>query len=94
MGRPWRRGASVAAVVSVALGSLALPTACEWVLPAGEMLHPDALVQRCTSLAGATTPATRPLDAAVWSFAAGAAALVSTWVLDYRNQLDGVSTDA
>ncbi len=54
LGPPWRARALLGAIVVVAVGTLALPVACEWVI-AGERMHrtPSA------SAAGAS-PASRP----------------------------------
>ena len=73
----WRRSAIVAAVVAFGVGLVAMPAACELVIPAGRMLHPDELVRRCTALTGTATRAIRPQDAAVWSIAAGLATLTA-----------------
>jgi hypothetical protein len=60
-----------------------MPTACEWVIPAGRMMHPDELVRSCTNLARLSTPATRPQHAAVWSITVGLVALMAVWLLEH-----------
>ena len=84
LGPAWRRRATVATVVMLAAGTLIMPAACEWVIPAGQMLHPDELVRTCSNLASVTTPTTSPQDAAVWSIVAGLVASTAIWLIDHR----------
>jgi hypothetical protein len=83
LGPAWRRHATVSAVVMLAAGTLFMPAACEWVIPAGRILHPDELVRTCTNLASASTPATSPQDAAVWSITAGLVASMAVWLIEH-----------
>jgi hypothetical protein len=77
---------------ALVVGFLLIPAACEWVIPAGRMLHPDELVRRCTNLAGVTTATTRPQEAAAWGISVGLAVAMVMWLLDRHGRSQRRST--